>query len=237
MTSFGQVDKRHPIFRVHRIGAVVVALVLWAFGILGFVAHTAFLDRGGTNVLGMTSNGLLSTVSIVVGAILVVAAVLGGPVASTTCVVVGALFLLSGLLNLIALVHPSLNVLAFTMPNVVFSLIVGLILLYVGLYGRASSQLPADNPYRRAHGGRNPLARVWHGEDFAQEVDEDPDAARRRIDEVAEMADAEHAFAEGEATPEQERQVVRDAQRRAAQRETESWRRVPDWEEQRHHGG
>lgn len=237
MATHTQVDKRHPVFWVHRIGAVVVALILWTFGILGFLGHSGFFSTHGTQVLGMTGNGLLSTVSMVVGAVLVAAAVLGGRVASTACVILGGLFVLSGLLNLIALVHPSLNVLAFTMPNVIFSLVIGLLLLCVGLYGRASGQLPADNPYRQARQGVNPVARLWHDEDLAQESAEDPADARRRIEEVAEMADAEHAFAEGEATPEQERQVLADAQRRATERRAESYRRVPDWEERKHHGG
>jgi Domain of unknown function (DUF4383) len=237
MATRTQDDARHPVYWVHRIGAVVVALILWTFGILGFLGHSGFFSTHGTQVLGMTSNGLLSTVSMVVGAALVASAVLGGRVASTTCVIVGGLFLLSGLLNLIALVHPSLNVLAFTMPNVIFSLVVGLILLCVGLYGRASGQLPVDNPYRQARQGANPLALIWHDEDLAQEAGQDPAQARQRIDEVAEMADAEHAFAEGEATPKQERQVLEDAQRRATERRAESYRRVPDWEERKHHGG
>jgi hypothetical protein len=237
MISHSRVDGRHPIFRVHRIGAVVVALILWVVGILGFVGQPGFVTTHGVPVLGMTVNGLLATISVVVGALLVLAAVLGGPVASTTCIVVGGLFVVSGLLNLIALLHPSVNVLAFTMPNVVFSLVVGLALLCIGLYGRASGQLPPDNPYRRARGGGNRMARIWHGEDFAQEPVEDVDAERRRIDEVAELAAAEYAFAEGTATQEQEDQVLADAQERATQRKAEAWRRVGDWDEQQHHGG
>ena len=95
-------------------------------------------------------------------------------------VVVGGLFLVSGLVNMIVLNGPA-NVLAFTFPNVAFSLVVGLVLLSVGLYGRASGQLPADNPFRQAHGDRNRMARFWHGEDFAQTEDlgEEPASVRR----------------------------------------------------------
>src|ERR1700744_4481630 len=101
MATDTRVDKRHPVFWVHRIGAVVGALVLWAFGILGFLGHSGFFAPTGSHVLGITGNGLLSTISMVVGAILIVAAAVSGPLASTTCVIVGGLFVLSGLLNLI----------------------------------------------------------------------------------------------------------------------------------------
>lgn len=224
--------KQHPVFWVHRIGNVVVALILWAFAIAGLVNGVGFVTTHGARVLGMTSDGLLSTISLVVGAILIVAAALGGRIASTTAAVVGGLFLLSGLVNLIALVHPNLNILAFTMPNVVFSLVVGLVLLSVGLWGRASSQLPADNPYRQARGGANPVSRVWHGEQLAQDpVPDDQETVARRMDEHAEMAEAEYAFAQGTATPAQEREVLEEAQQRADERRQEAWRRAEEDEE------
>jgi hypothetical protein len=134
-------DSKRPAFLAHRIGAVVVALVLWAFAILGFLSGTGFVATQGMRALGMTGNGLLSTISVVVGVVLAVVAVLGGPVASTVCVVVGGLFVLSGLLNLIVLNGPA-NVLAFTMPNIVFSLVVGLILLTIDCSGVVVASCP-----------------------------------------------------------------------------------------------
>ena len=216
---------QHPIFRVQRIGAAVVALILWVFAILGFVGHVGFFATRGAHVAGMTSNGLLSTISLVVGAVLLAAAVRGGRAASTTCVVIGGLFVLSGLLNLIVL-NSSANILSFTMPNVVFSLVVGLVLLTIGLYGRASGQLPADNPYRQARGGVNPVSRLWHDEDLAQEAPADPAAEERRLAEIEDMAEAEHAVAEGTATPEQRRAVAEDAARRTQQQRTTAWRKA-----------
>lgn len=220
-------DRAHPIFRVQRVGALVVGLILWAFAILGLANHPGFLATRGIPVAGMTSNGLLSVISLVVGAVLILAAVLGGRLASLACAVIGGLFVLSGLVNLFVL-YGAANYLAFTMPNVIFSFVVGLILLSIGLYGRSSGQLPADSPYRRAHGGRNLMARVWHDEDLAQEPIEDEAAARRRIDEIAPLAEAEHAVAEGTATPEQHRQVIGDAQHRAVERREAAWRRADE---------
>jgi hypothetical protein len=221
----GRLDTRHPIFWVHRLGAVAVALILWAFAALGFAGGAGFLTTHGAHALGMTGNGLLSTISVVVGVILVVSAVVGGPTASTTCTVIGVLFVLSGLLNLIVLNKPA-NLLAFTFPNVVFSLVVGIVLLFVGLYGRGSGGLPADNPYRRARGGANTMTRVWHGESVIQDDPEDPETAQRKLAENESLARAEYAMAEGVATPEQERAVLADAARRSSRRRTEAWRRA-----------
>jgi hypothetical protein len=219
------VDTTHPIFRIHRIGAAAVAAILWAFGILGFLGHPGFVATHGTNVLGMTCNGLLATISIVMGAILIVAAIRVGTSASTAAAVIGALFVLSGLLNMIVL-HRTINFLAFTMPNVIFSLVVGIGLLFIGLYGRASGQLPADNPFRRAHGGENRLATLWHGEGMTKGPDTDPAAAERRLDEIEELAEAEHAMAEGRASEEQEREVIADTAARARERRRANWRRA-----------
>ncbi len=227
MSTRHRPDRRHPIFRVHRIGALVVALVLWAFAIMGYLGHVGFFSTHGVHVLGLSSNGLLSTISVLVGAILVLAAALGGPVASTTCALVGGLFLLSGLVNLIVLNGPA-NYLAFSMPNVVFSLIVGLLLLSIGLYGRASGQLPADNPYRQAHGGTNRLAIFWHDEDLRQDHLPDEYAAWRRLNEIDDQAEAEHAVAEGRATPEQDRRVMSDARQRALRSRQAAWRRAEE---------
>jgi hypothetical protein len=175
----------------------------------------------------MSSNGFLSTVSMVVGAVLIGAGVRGGRVASTTLAVTGGLFVLSGLLNMIVL-NKSVNYLAFTMANVIFSLVVGLVMLSLGLYGRASGQLPADNPYRRDQGGRNPLSRLWHDEDLAQDAPVDTVADEHRLAEIDEMAQAEHAVAEGEATPEQERRVMADAVRRASEARRAAWLRADE---------
>jgi Domain of unknown function (DUF4383) len=220
-----QTDRRHPVFLVHRIGAVVVGLVLWVFAILGLVGHVGFFSTDGAHALGMTSNGLLSTISLVVGAVLIASALRGGPTAATTLTVVGGLFVLSGLLNMIVL-GKSANYLAFTIANVIFSLVLGLVMLSVGLYGRASGQLPPDNPYRQARGGANPLARIWHDEDLAQGASGDVAADERRLAEIDEMAHAEHAVAEGEATPEQEQRVMADAVRRAEEHKRSSWERA-----------
>ncbi|CAL9440449.1 hypothetical protein SUDANB106_02261 [Streptomyces sp. enrichment culture] len=136
----------HRLAGVHRYGAAVSGVVLLAFGILGFASRLDFFDTTGSRIAGLSSNGLLSLISVTVGALLVTGAVIGGNFASTLNMTVGALFILSDFVNL-ALLETSANILAFRMPNVVFSFLMGLVILTFGMYGRISGGLPHDNPY------------------------------------------------------------------------------------------
>jgi hypothetical protein len=137
------------VFVVQRIGALVVGVFLVLFGLLGFAGGLEFFSTEGERVLGLSSNGLLSALSVVVGAVLIGADLLGPRVASTVMIVIGSLFLASALVNL-AVLRTSFNLLAFEMSNVLFSIVVGLVLLVLGAYGRVSGNLPPDSPYAQA---------------------------------------------------------------------------------------
>ncbi|GAA4889823.1 DUF4383 domain-containing protein [Actinomycetospora straminea] len=131
---------------VHRAGALTVAAVIAVFGVLGYVGGLSAFDTRGMPLLGLSTNGLLSTVSVVTAAILVLAAVRGGRPASTVMIVIGVAFLLAAFAGLAVLATPY-NLLAFRLPNVFFSIGAGLVLLVVGSYGRVVVHLPPDNPY------------------------------------------------------------------------------------------
>ena len=88
------------------------------FGVLGFVNRLDMFSTTGAPVLGLSSNGLLSTISVVVAVILIAAGLRGGRTASTVLVVIGAAFVASGLVNTLVLGTP-LNLLAFRIPNAV----------------------------------------------------------------------------------------------------------------------
>ncbi len=196
---------------MHRIGAAVLGVGLCVFGILGLVNQLGFLSIEGEEVLGLSTNGLLSTISIVVGGILIAASLRGGRISSTVTTVVGSLFLLSGLLNL-AVLDTELNLLAFEIPNVIFSFIVGMMLLFLGCYGRFSGGLSADNPYYQQ---RHP------DEVRAGAGDAAGDGQGRS--EADRLLAAELAFGEGHATLEQERLVRENAQRRADEARRRAW--------------
>ncbi|MFD9745260.1 DUF4383 domain-containing protein [[Kitasatospora] papulosa] len=148
----------HRLSQVYRVGAGLMGLVLVAFGILGLIDRIGIFDTGGDTVAGLNTNGALSILSICVGLLLFVGMVVGGNFASTLNMVLGIAFIISGFVNL-ALLDTGLNFLAFQMQNVLFSFIVGLLLMMFGMYGRVSGGLPHDNPYWRAR----------HPEQFATE--------------------------------------------------------------------
>jgi hypothetical protein len=131
-----------PLNAVYRTGGFIAGAVLLIFGAAGFVEGVRFLTIHGEKVLGLYTNGLLSLISVVFGLVLVGAAFVAGNVAATTNSAVGVLLLGSGVVNL-ALIRTDANFLAFRMNNIIFSFVVGLLLLTCGLYGRVSTGKPA----------------------------------------------------------------------------------------------
>ncbi|NED83745.1 DUF4383 domain-containing protein [Streptomyces sp. SID11233] len=160
----------HRLSRVYQVGAGLMGLVLLAFGILGLIDKIGFFDTGGDTVAGLSTNGALSVLSICVGLLLFVGMVIGGNFASTLNMVIGIVFILSGFVNL-ALLDTGMNFLAFQIQNVLFSFVVGLLLMMFGMYGRVSGGLSHDNPYWRAR----------HPEEVAEE---ERLARRRRVEEM-----------------------------------------------------
>ena len=186
------------VYPVQRAGAVLVAVFLLVFALLGFASGQQFFSTQGQPVLGMSSNGLLSTVSVVVAVILLAAAARGPRSASTVMLVLGPLFLLSAFVNAVVL-GTRLNWLAFEVSNVTFSVVVGLLLLLLGSYGRISSRLPPDSPY--AHPST----------DEADYVDERPGTPEEVAAEES-MREAEIAVVQHIATPDQQQRVQAMAQ-------------------------
>ena len=183
---------------VHRIGALLVAAVIAAFGLLGLVNGLAYFSTDGERIAGLSSNGLLSTISLLTAAVLVTAALRGSRAASTTMLVIGVLFLISALANL-AVLETRFNVLAFSMANVIFSICAGLVLLTLGAYGRVSGNLPADSPYRSEDPDGVP--------DDADTDQQLPETPAERAAERA-MRDAELAVIEHRASADQQRRVA-----------------------------
>ena len=177
------------VYAVQRAGAVLVALFLLVFALLGFASGQAFFSTRGQEVLGMGSNGLLSTLSVVVAVVLLASAARSPRTASTVMLVLGPLFLLSAFVNAIV-IGTQLNWLAFEMSNVVFSVVVGLPMLLLGAYGRIGGHLPPDSPY--AHPHVEDVDYVHEGPSTPEEV-----AAEEA------MRDAEVAVVQHTATPEQ----------------------------------
>ncbi|MFD9722352.1 DUF4383 domain-containing protein [Streptomyces sp. NPDC059447] len=141
----------HPLSRVYRFGAGMCGLILLVFGTLGFAGGLAAFSTDGQRIAGLSTNGLLSTISVVFGLLLMAGAAIGGNFASTVNTVVGVIFVASGFVHLFLIGRPG-NILDFGLSNVMFSFLMGLLVMTFGMYGRVSGGLPHDNPYwRRRH--------------------------------------------------------------------------------------
>ena len=188
MDAFHADRAPNRIHTVHRVSAAALGCFLLLFGVLSFAAPVGFLATSGAVVFGLSTNGLLATVSVIVGAVLVAAAIRSGPTASSALVIFGGLFVISGVANAIVL-GTALNIFAFRVSNVVFSLVVGTVLLTLGAYGRFTGRLPDTSPY---HGHEHTTTAAGDMPDRPV----DPQTARA-------LADAERATAEHTATPRQ----------------------------------
>ncbi len=211
MDAFHPRTGPHPVHVVHRIGAVCIGGFLIVFGAVGVARGVPLLSTVGAPVMGLYTNGLLTVLSLLVGTVLVVSAVRGGPAASSVSVVLGGLFLLSGLGNLVVAGTP-MNVLAFQLPNIVFSLGVGVTLLTLGSYGRFTAHLPTDSPYLRDTVDGTPASTA-----------EQRDARLGSRTAITELAAAERADALHHATPEQRRRLVEANRYRTHDERRSAW--------------
>jgi hypothetical protein len=193
---------------------VVFGVGLGAFGVLGLANRLAMFSTVGAQVLGLSTNGALSVISLVVACILIAAGVRGGRMASTVLVIIGAAFVLSGFVNALLLGTP-LNLLAFRISNVIFSFVAGALLLFLGAWGRFAGGLPDENPYRQErHGHDTPDPLPSHFDD-----PENATVAR-------ELAEAERAVAQHVATPEVAARVAAVDRMRREEDRVEEWRRL-----------
>jgi len=223
----GVLRPEHSVMWVHRVGALVVAAVIAAFGVLGLVGGLAFFDTEGDPILGFSTNGALSTISIVTAVVLVVAAIRGGRLSSTVMVVIGVLFLVSAFVNM-ALIGTPYNLLAFRLPNAFFSIGAGMVLLFTGAYGRFSSKLPPDNPYQQQR-------RADDAEDHGDAAEQPNDSHRQprpstRGEAVADaaMAEAARAHAQGASDEDQRRRLEAMDAGRTHEERREIWMRFDD---------
>jgi len=201
----------HPVHTIHRVSAAVCGGFLTLFGGLGLGHGLPFFSTTGSIVLGLSSNGLLAVLSVIVGTVLLASVIRGGHTASTISMTLGVLFLLSGVGNSLVLATP-LNVFAFRPTNVVFSLAVGAVLLVAGAYGRVTGGLPVDNPYHRDSPDGHPSPTE---EEIAQQAGD--------LGAAGELAEAERAYALHFADDEQIRRLEIVHQYRSTEHRLRAW--------------
>jgi len=131
----------HPLRGLYRGLALLTGVLLVVFGLVGYVqtADLPFFDQEGERVLGLTTNPAFSLLSLVFGAIVAVAALIGRNRDVPVYHAVGWIFIVAGLVML-CLIRTEANFLASSIANAIVSFVVGLMLAAAGLYGTVSRQ-------------------------------------------------------------------------------------------------
>src|SRR5690606_33078792 len=107
------------------------------FGVTGFVETRgeSFFAREDTWALGLQTNPAFSILSILAGAVLLGGALIGRNVDHFVNLGGGVVFVASGVVMMLVQ-RTDANLLNFAMPNVIVSLVIGMVLLHAGLYGK-----------------------------------------------------------------------------------------------------
>jgi len=153
------VPVNHQLQPLYRTASGLVGAYLTAFGITGVILNRGkgpFQQHNLPSALGLHANMAFAILSIVVGLVLLVGAVIGGNIDQRLNLYGSVVFMLAGLGMLIFL-NSSLNFLGFTPATCIVSLIIGLVLLVCGLYGKVGLDEDVHREEQFRHGrGRDP---------------------------------------------------------------------------------
>lgn len=185
----------------HRLAAVAAAILLLAGGFVG-----ALRTPG---VIGLIGYAVSAVSAAAVGRALHVATKRNRGYQSTqTTSLAAGLFVLVAVVDVLMIVaavvmgSPATNV-DLRFGVLIVTVLLGLLIAAMGIFGVARGQRSREHipPPTAAQ-------------------------AQARIAELDRLADAEHAMAEGEATPAQEAEVIQDAAHRAEEHRRSSWARA-----------
>lgn len=130
----------HPLHRVYRVSAGVIGVALVVLGGI-------FLLSSADRILRVGASDGFGGLLVVVGLVLVGAAVAGGNVAAQVNGNLGAGLIVLGLVGLLSQGDDA-NVLDVTVSDVVLLFVVGMLLLTAGFYGQVAAA-PPDGEDRR----------------------------------------------------------------------------------------
>lgn len=130
----------HRLRPLYRAIAVLIGLYLLVFGIIGVIqcAGDPFFDRRDVTVLGLKTNMAFAVLSVIVGAVVLIANIIGRNADHWVNMWLGGLFMFVGVFGLI-IVRSDLNKLNFSVATCVVSSLLGTALLIAGLYGKTGS--------------------------------------------------------------------------------------------------
>ncbi|GAA0513724.1 hypothetical protein Ade02nite_48780 [Paractinoplanes deccanensis] len=144
----------HPLRPLYRALGLLAGAYLVVFAIVGFIQTSgeSFTGDNGERVLGQGSNLLWSILSLILGAIVLGASVIGRNLDVEADKYVGWTLLVIGSYEL-ATNRTDANFFGFTMSTVVVTYLVGLVLITAGLYSKVAAPSKAGAP-RQVREGR-----------------------------------------------------------------------------------
>lgn len=130
----------HHLRPLYRALATLTGLYVLVFGAVGLIATrgTEPFAQTDTAVLGLRTNLAFSVLSVVVGAIILVAALVGRNVDRVVYLAAAVSFLAAGTVMMM-LIRTDSNVLNFSIGTCVVSYLIGMVLFSAGLYAKVGS--------------------------------------------------------------------------------------------------
>lgn len=144
----------HPLRPMYRVVGFLAGAYLVVFGIVGLIQSSGddFTGTTGATALGQGTNLLLSIISLVVGAIVLIATVIGRNLDTAADKYLGWGLLVLGSYGL-AFSRTDANVFGQTIDTVIITYLVGIALITVSLYSKVAPAAQAGAP-RQVREGR-----------------------------------------------------------------------------------
>jgi hypothetical protein len=131
----------HSLRPAYRLSAAAAGSYVMAVGVIGVIetAGTAMFAQTSLHwALGIRTNRAFAILSIIAGAVIIIATIIGRNVDVKVNIIGGGGFLVVGTL-LIALLQTDANVLGWSMANCIASYLIGTVLLAAGMYGKTET--------------------------------------------------------------------------------------------------
>ena len=131
----------HPARPVYRAIGGLTGLYLAGFGVLGVIENSGaeFFAQNDTLVLGQGANLGYSIISAVVGILILVGTAIGRNIDTVINKLLGYGFMVLGLASL-AVMRTDANFLDFSMSTAIVSMVIGMVLLMAGMYGKIGTE-------------------------------------------------------------------------------------------------
>jgi hypothetical protein len=180
----------HPLRPLYRFLALLAGGYCLLFGIVGVMRASGhgFFAVSDVRALGLRTNTAFATLSILVGALVVVSTVMGRNVDHRLGMVAGPAFILVGILMLL-LMDTTANFLNFGMSTCIVSFLIGMVIMAAGFYTRVGTLEEAQqeegfrhsehgDPHKHSSWGGDPT-RTYEGDTDGTQSGQGPQPADR----------------------------------------------------------